>query len=337
MSTEEEITRQLTGLVQERTGDWQAVVGALTVLPGHAGQSYSFELQTKTGQSDRPEKLVLRLAPEGVRSVGTADVVRQAKVMASLEGTRVPVPPVKWMDDDPRWFGRPFFVVGFLSGDKLAMGETAYGAQESRRLAVIATQTLAALHAVEWETRRDIWGGPFTLADEMDRLDTLLNRPNLDPKVVARAPELRDRLRASLPPAPRLGCVHGDYQWSNCLFDNGRLNAVIDWELSQIGAVLLDLGWLCVFSDKDSWVDAQLIPEHVPGPEEIADIYRDTASYPVSDADVRWFRAFASYRFGVITVFNLMLHRRGKRPDPTWEDIAVSAPRLFERGLELLR
>jgi hypothetical protein len=56
----------------------------------------------------------------------------------------------------------------------------------------------------------------------------------------------------------------------------------------------------------------------------------------VSEADTRWFRAFAGYRFGVITAFNLMLHRRGKRPDPTWEDIAASAPLMFERGLELI-
>jgi hypothetical protein len=51
---------------------------------------------------------------------------------------------------------------------------------------------------------------------------------------------------------------------------------------------------------------------------------------------VRWFRAFAGYRFGVITCFNLMLHRRGKRHDPLWEDTALSAPRMFEHGLELL-
>jgi hypothetical protein len=30
------------------------------------------------------------------------------------------------------------------------------------------------------------------------------------------------------------------------------------------------------------------------------------------------------------------LHRRGKRHDPTWEEIALSAPRLFERGRELI-
>ncbi len=59
---------------------------------------------------------MLRLAPEGVRPVGTADVVRQARIMKSLAGTAVPVPPVRWFDDDPAAFGRPYFVVGFVRG-----------------------------------------------------------------------------------------------------------------------------------------------------------------------------------------------------------------------------
>jgi aminoglycoside phosphotransferase (APT) family kinase protein len=170
----------------------------------------------------------------------------------------------------------------------------------------------------------------------MERLDTLLDRPTLDPKVAARAPDLRERLRATLPVDPRFGCVHGDLQWSNCLYRDGRVLAVIDWELAQIGAVLLDLGWLCLFSDPDSWVKTDLVPEHVPAPVELTAMYRERVAFSVTAADVRWFRAFASYRFAVITGFNLMLHRRGKRPDPTWEDIALSAPRLFERGLELI-
>jgi aminoglycoside phosphotransferase (APT) family kinase protein len=111
---------------------------------------------------------------------------------------------------------------------------------------------------------------------------------------------------------------------------------VIDWELAQIGGVLLDLGWLCLFSDPGSWVKTDLVPEHVPAPVELAAMYRERVAFSVTEAEVRWFRAFASYRFAVITAFNLMLHRRGKRPDPTWEDIALSAPRLFERGLELI-
>ena len=332
MVTDEEITRQLTALVRAKTGDPSARVSALTTLPGHAGQSYSFELEAGAAR----ERLVLRLAPEGVRPVGTADVVRQARIMKSLEGTAVPVPPVRWLDDDPGAFGRPYFVVGFVDGDKLAMGEQEHSAADQQRFARSIVEKLAALHSVAWEPRRAVWGEPRPLLEEMERFDALLDRPMLDPKTTVGAAELRERLRATMPPAPRIGCVHGDFQWSNSLCAGDGVQVVIDWELAQIGAVLIDLGWLCFFSDRKSWVDQSLIPPHAPTPEALAELYRKAVAWPVTDADLRWFRAFAAYRFGSITAFNLMLHRRGKRPDPTWEDIALSSPLFFERGREIL-
>ena len=334
----ENIARRLLALVRAKTGDAGASISEPAALPGHAGLSYSFDLSWREAGVARAERLVIRLAPEGVPISGPTDVVRQARIMASLAGTAVPVPTVRWYDGDPQWFGRPFFVVNFLAGDKLALGEHTYAADETRAMVAQAVEALAALHALSWEPRRDAWGEPLSLADEMKRLDNLLDRPTLDPKVVGRAPLLRERLRQSLPDSRRVhvGCVHGDFQWSNCLFDKGRLNAVIDWELSQIGATLIDLGWLCLFSDRESWEAMDLLPPHVLAPDEIAALYASKTASGIDVGQARWFRAFASYRFGVITAFNLMLHRRGKRPDPTWEDIALSGPRLFERGLELL-
>jgi aminoglycoside phosphotransferase (APT) family kinase protein len=319
------------------TGDDAAVVDTVASLPGHAGQSYGFELEaTRNGRRER-EKLVLRLAPEGVRIAGPADVVRQARIMSSLAQTAVPVPPIKWMGDESQWFGRPYFVAAFITGDKLALGEGKFSANEQPALARLTIEMLTELHAVPWEPRRAAWGEPCTLVDEMTRLDTLLDRPTLEPAMVGRAPLLRERLKNSLPATSRVGCVHGDLNWSNCLYEKGKLRAVIDWELAQIGAVLIDLGWICLFSDHQSWVKQDLVPDHIPPPEELISIYRERSATPVSDDEIAWFRAFAHYRFGVITAFNVMLHRRGKRPDPTWEDIALTGPRFFERGLELLR
>ena len=336
MVSDEEITHQLTALVRAKTGDPSARIGALTTLPGHAGQSYSFDLETGGGATAKRERLVLRLAPEGVRPVGTADVVRQARIMKSLEGTAVPVPPVRWLDDDPAAFGRGYFVVDFVQGDKLAMGEQEYPAADQQRFAQSIVQTLANLHRVPWEPRRAVWGDPRPLLEEMQRFDGLLDRPNLDPKTTVGSSELRERLRATMPASPRIGLVHGDFQWSNSLCAGEGVQIVIDWELASIGAALIDLGWLCLFSDRKSWVDHELIPTHAPTPEELADLYRQAIGWTVSDADLRWFRAFAGYRFGSITAFNLMLHRRGKRPDPTWEVIGLSAPLLFARGRDLL-
>ena len=60
-------------------------------------------------------------------------------------------------------------------------------------------------------------------------------------------------------------------------------------------------------------------------------------AYGESVPDVAWYRALAAYKFAIITGFNLMLHRRGKRPDPTWEVTKESIEPLFSRARDLLR
>ncbi|MDB5107408.1 MAG: hypothetical protein JWM69_349 [Candidatus Binatus sp.] len=327
------VASQLNALVRAKTGDNGARAHSLETLPGHAGFSYSFALERSDPRAAPAGKFVVRIAPPNVKISGTADIVRQAKVMASLADTAVAVPPVIWYGDEPEFFDRPYFVVGFLEGFKL--GESTLPREHLARLGRKGVQTMTALHNVPWEPRRAAWGEPLGLSEEMKRLDYLLDRPTLDPKVVARAPELRERLRNSLPANARVGCVHGDFQWSNVLFNEHEVIAVIDWELSMTGATLLDLGWICFFSDPDSWVGEERA-KPVLGPDEIVETYSASAGFPVDRNQVRWFRAFAGYRFGVITCFNVMLHRRGKREDPTWEETALSAPRMFERGLELL-
>jgi aminoglycoside phosphotransferase (APT) family kinase protein len=330
----EEVAGQLTALVRAKTGDRGARAHSLDSLPGHAGFSYSFILDRSDGGTPAG-KFVVRIAPPGVKISGPADIVRQARVMASLADTPVAVPPVIWYGDEPEFFGRPYFVGGFVEGFKL--GESTLPAAHLKRLARKGIETMAALHNVAWEPRRDAWGEPFALSDEMKRLDYLLDRPTLDPAVVARAPELRERLRSSLPDGARIGCVHGDFQWSNVLFNEERVVALIDWEISLTGATLLDLGWICFFSDQGSWVGPDIGGRGaLLGPDEIVDTYSEAAGFAISKSEVRWFRAFAGYRFGVITCFNLMLHRRGKRPDPLWEETALSAPKMFDHGLELL-
>src|SRR5271156_6675665 len=330
----EQVTAQLTKLVRSKTGDSAARAHSLETLPGHAGFSYSFILERSTEGATPAGKFVVRIAPPGVKISGPADIVRQARVMASLADTPVAVPPIIWYGDEPEFFDRPYFVGGFVEGFKL--GESQLPLAHLKRLARAGIATMAALHNVAWEPRRDPWGAPSALSDELNPLDSLLDRDPLDPAVVARGPKLRERLRSSLPAGARIGCVHGDFQWSNVLFNEERVVALIDWEISLVGATLLDLGWFCFFADPDSWVGEAAERGSLLSPDEAVEAYAEAAGSPISIPEVRWFRALAGYRFGVITCFNLMLHRRGKRPDPLWEETALSAPRMFERGLELL-
>jgi len=331
-----ELRERLRAFVRAQNGNVRARIGALKALPGHAGVSYGFVLRRDGGNSADGERLVIRLAPIGAPPVGPNDVVRQARIMAALgDGSGVAVPPIRWYGDDPRWFGRPFFIAGFVKGDKPALGRRTFGEAEMENSAREAVAALARLHRIG-PTMRSAFGPRIGLASELKRLDRLLDRPTLDPAAVALAPRLRKLLIKTRPARTPTGCLHGDFNWSNCLFSGGHLAAIIDWELAQTGAVLLDIGWLSLFSDRASWVSSELIPLNAPQPEVLMEMYRQAGGPAATDAAARWFRAFAGYRFGVITAFNLMLHRRGKRHDPMWETIAQSAPRLFERGVELL-
>ena len=146
--------------------------------------------------------------------------------------------------------------------------------------------------------------------------------------------EVRDLLLQHLPQDPPIGLFHGDFQGSNFLFDSERLVAVLDWEISGIGGQLLDLGWLLVFTDPESWdTPCRPIPSVPPAAKLIA-LYEEGMQRKAPD--IAWYRALAGYRFGVISGFNIMLHRRGKRYDPEWERITSSVSVLFARAKEML-
>jgi aminoglycoside phosphotransferase (APT) family kinase protein len=50
-------------------------------------------------------------------------------------------------------------------------------------------------------------------------------------------------LRANAPTAERLSIVHGDYRLGNFLERDGRISAILDWELVHLGDPVEDLGW----------------------------------------------------------------------------------------------
>src|SRR5947209_8802902 len=109
----DEALTQLNRLVRAKTGRSNAQAHSLETLPGHAGFSYSFVLERSDGGLPAG-KLVLRLAPPNVKIAGPADIVRQARIMASMAGTAVPVPPVYWYVDKPEFFGIQYFDVWYL-------------------------------------------------------------------------------------------------------------------------------------------------------------------------------------------------------------------------------
>ena len=302
-------------------------------MPGHAGFAYGFSVRT----SDEIESWFIRLPPPNVNWCGTADVLRQVEVLKALDGTDVPHCSVRWSGNDLEWFGRPYFVVPHLDGDVMRLGPGEWAeklsAKQALELGREVMSALAKIHKID-PVETPYLGDAVPFVDDVERWDRFYERA-ADPELLAGVPHCRERLLETLPQEAPVGIFHGDFQTSNlfCSAD-GKLMAVIDWELTGIGATLNDVGWICTFSDRKAWGgDGAGRPVFLE-PDVLMELYVEAYGDPLPD--LNWFRALAAYKFAIITGFNLNLHRRGKRVDPSWEQTRLSMEPLIRRALELL-
>ncbi|HEX6032171.1 MAG TPA: phosphotransferase family protein [Tepidiformaceae bacterium] len=327
----DELEDRLVVFTRSMSGDPFARVSDLEKTSGHAGFSYFFDVEA----NGERRSLFLRLPPPGVKLEGTADVLRQVTVLNALEGTSVPHAPVVWSGDDPQWFGVPYFITPKLPGDVLRGDYLLQFDEDQRReMARQAMTALAGIHRVDaakCSYLGDFWGFEF----DVTRWDRFYERA-ADQHLLALQPKVRQRLLDTIPHEARIGLYHGDFQWANLLYaEDARLQAVIDWELCGIGASLNDVGWICAFNEPRAWAhEGATGGGLMPQADELEAMYRE--AWGADAGDIRWFKALAVYKFGIITGFNLMLHRRGKRDDPHWEDIAPSMETNMAYAMEML-
>ena len=322
---------RLTEFGRHQLSDPAAHAVDIAPTSGHAGLSYTFRFVS--GGMSTP--YFLRLPPAGVRLEGTADVLRQVCALNALNATAVPHAGVVWSGDDAHWFGVPYFITEWLDGVTLDLTErvAALSDEELQTAGRQAVEGLVGLRAVPWQQSCGYLAPVADLEAAITRWDRFYERAADRDVLLHLGPVVRRTLLRRLPENPHIGLCHGDYQFGNLIFSRDRrLRAVIDWELCSLGPTLRDLGWLVAFHDRLAW-----------GPALRPMAHRLTAAdlllhWPaeIDSTDLPWFEAFALYQYAIISGFNLMLHRRGKRPDPSWEWRSSSAPYNLQRALQIL-
>ena len=294
---EERIAADLTAHIREPVREVRPIP------EGHSGFTYWVELDGRRG--------VLRLPPPGARIAGPADIPRQARIMAALSAQGLPVPAVIATSHDPVVDGRPFVLMEAVQGDRVEQAINA--GNTPLQLAAWAVDVLRRLQAVPRENTGIGGEDPMPLEGEIARWTWLMERAPAE--LTGQAPRLAQLLidRKPLPRSPVL--VHGDYHMSNMLFDRQRVAAVVDWEIAELGQPLLDV---CCIS-----------LSHVS-----ADAVREM--YGADPNDYRWYLALTHYKYAAIFGYNLMLHRRGKRPDPSYEQRTDTIRGFIDQGVGVL-
>jgi aminoglycoside phosphotransferase (APT) family kinase protein len=330
--TIDEVRERLGRFAQAHIGPEARIVG-LEPGPGHAGFSYLFDVESTAGLS----RYYLRLPPSGVKWEGPADMKRHVTALRALEGSAVPHPPLIWEGDDLSWFGAPYYVVGRVDGVTLADPDTiaSFSPEALRTAAQQAMTALAGIHAID-HARPGAYLGTFRgLREDVPHWERFEARAADRDKLLPLFPRVRDLLLGSMPADFTVGLYHGDFQFQNLMYaPDGTLLAVIDWELCGIGPTLNDLGWMVAFHDRPAWGP-------VPRPSTVFADAADLKGHYVAalghePAQVDWFEALSLYKYAAISGFNLMLHRRGKRVDPVWEERAPGVPCNLEHCLRLL-
>jgi aminoglycoside phosphotransferase (APT) family kinase protein len=236
-------------------------------------------------------------------------------------------------------FGTDAFIQEFVNGRPLHLTDPELSVPARSgpdRMLVSAIDALVKIHAVGVPERLEEWDSPRTVEAEIAFWETMT--PKIaEPAWRGGAERAATALRSAAPEGVATGLVHGDFQTNNVLFaDDGSLVAVIDWELAGFGPQLLDLGWLCMFSDPTCWDERRAGTLRVHADREwIAGRYRAATTNVVAVRDLAWFQGLAAYRFGVIAAYNVKLHRSGRRRDEVWEEVAPSIRVLFERAVDL--
>ena len=285
---------------------------------GHSGFTYFVDVEG--------ERFVLRLPPPGARIAGPADVVRQGRIMAALHAAGLPTPAIPAMSEEPVIDSRPFVLMEAVAGERI---EITGPAQPARSIAASAVEVLKRLHGLPLDRTGIGTEEPVGLRAEMMRWAWLMQRA--PEELTTRAGQLGGLLAKDIPREREPTLVHGDYHYGNMLFRGPDVVAVLDWEIAQIGQPLLDLGCLCIVSHRRQFEGAP----NAGGSVELDD-EELFGLYGVGADQMSWFVAMSLYKYAAIFGYNLMLHRRGKRPDPMYEGLTTTITGMIDEGIDLL-
>jgi aminoglycoside phosphotransferase (APT) family kinase protein len=285
--------------------------------------------------------LVLRRPPRGDLPPSAFDVRREFRVMSALGDADggVPLPNPILVCDDKEVIGAPFYlmdpVAGLVVRERLPEEIDEAGAE---RLGLDMLDVLAKIHAVDWRAAGlEDFGNPGAYAErQLGRMSKLWERARF--RDLPEVEGLAEWLAVNVPKASESAVVHGDYKIDNVIVaTDGRVRAVVDWELSTIGDPLADLGWLAYYWIDDAaeieWprMPAATLAAGFPTRSELISHYRERREAPA--AAVSWYAALAGWKCAVMLEGSYRRYVEGTSDIPTHAALETGVPFLARRGM----
>jgi aminoglycoside phosphotransferase (APT) family kinase protein len=290
-------------------------------------------------------RMVLRRPPLGHVLATAHDMAREHRIISAVGSTGVPVPRCLGLCTDEEVNGAPFYVMAFVDGTVLDSPEK--GELLPQHLRAGASEhlidVLADLHAVDIDAV-----GLGDLAKREGYVERQVKRwstqwENSKTRELPAIEEVSRLLSRDIPVQQGVSIAHGDYRFGNVLTDvaNGRVAAVLDWELCTLGDPLADLGYIGIYwTDPGQPINRANDPSGLagfPAYDDLVDRYARRTGRDVSN--VGYYRAFSSFRLAVISEGVYARYLKGAMGtqdfDPT--PMKLSTENLAEAALSALK
>jgi aminoglycoside phosphotransferase (APT) family kinase protein len=197
---------------------------------------------------------VLRRPPTSHVLPTAHDMGREFRIISALGPTAVPVAPALGFCEDESVNDRPFYVMGYVDGHILrdaTAAEKIFDVDQRRAAGESIVDVLAAIHAVDVDAvgLGDLGRREGYIARQLKRWYSQFQQSNEHTgRPVPEIDEMHAFLSARIPEQGAAAIVHGDYRLDNTMLGHdGRIAAVLDWELCTLGDPLADLGLLMVY------------------------------------------------------------------------------------------
>jgi aminoglycoside phosphotransferase (APT) family kinase protein len=336
MRAVQELAEKIARYAEHRIPDAERVTveEIRRVFGGASRETYLIRLARHLAKG-RAEELrwVVRRDPEG--SLIETERRNEFEAYRAFYGSAVPVPRPLWLEEDPKWLDRSFFVMEEITGCEsspqmlLAPPYSDYSEQTGEQAWEILGEISRAdpkgvglADQMEWVAPEQCW------RRELEHWERVIDEDEPCPQPIGRA-AIRWLRRNPPPPAQKVSVVHADFRMGNFLVDpQGKIRAVLDWEMAHLGDPIEDLAW----SLNRIWCWAR--DDRVGGllSRERAVRIWEKASGLVADPDaLHWWDLFCSVKALAIWLSSGHEFTTGKNQDPILAYVAWWLPNAQDR------
>jgi len=290
-------------------------------------------------------QMVLRRPPLGHVLATAHDMAREHRLISAVGQSNVPVPRTLGLCTDVEVNGAPFYVMAYVPGVVLDSPDKGTLLSVKHRLTASEDliDVLADLHAVDVDEV-----GLGDLAKREGYVERQVKRwstqwANSKTRELPAIDEVAALLGNNIPVQQGVSIAHGDYRFGNCLtdVDNGRIAAVLDWELCTLGDPLADLGYVGIY-----WTDPGMPnmrgtdPSGIEGFPTFDHLVERYAKRTGRDcSNIGYYKAFASFRLAVICegVYARYLHGAMGDQQIDLEPMKLTVETLAESALVAIK